>query len=60
MLAPYCIQASLCMLDVPMEENTERIAIDPDPEPGLDNGAEPLAESGFEEEHPEIDFDERM
>jgi len=48
------------MLDVPMEENTERIAIDPDPEPGLDNGAEPLAESGFEEEHPEIDFDERM
>jgi len=45
---------------MPMEETTKQIVIDPDPEQGRDNGAEPLAESGFEEEQPETDFDERM
>jgi len=43
-----------------MKETTKQIVIDPEPEQVLDNGAEPLAESGFEEEQPETDFDERM
>ncbi len=43
-----------------MEEDINQTVIDPEPEQGLDNGNEPLAESGFEEEQPETDFDERM
>jgi hypothetical protein len=34
--------------------------IDPEPKQELDNGTEPLTGSGFEEEQPEPDFDERI
>jgi len=43
-----------------MEKITQQTVIDPEPEQGLDNGTEPLIESGFEEEKTETDFDERM
>ena len=43
-----------------MEKPAKQIVADPDPEQGADKGAEPLTESGFEEEQPETDFDERM
>ena len=43
-----------------MEETTKQILIDPEPEQALDKGADPLAESGFEEEQPETGFDERI
>ena len=43
-----------------MEETSKQIVIDLEPEQGPDIGAEPLTESGFEEEQPETAFDERM
>jgi len=44
-----------------MQENETRSS-DSKHEPGLslDNGNEPLLDSGFEDEQPELDFDERI
>lgn len=43
-----------------MEKPNKQIVIDLYLQQGPDNGSEPLAGSGFEEEQPEPDFDERI
>lgn len=60
-LPPYCHHASLDKLDIDMQEDETRPA-DSKHEPGasLDNADEPLLGSGFEDEQPEPDFDERI
>jgi hypothetical protein len=43
-----------------MSETTKKPSVDPLPEQRQDNGTEKLFGSGFEDERPEPDFDERM
>lgn len=43
-----------------MPETTKQLPLDPVPEQRQDNGTEKLFGSGFEDEQPEPDFDERM
>jgi hypothetical protein len=43
-----------------MPERTKQPPVDPVPEQPNDNGTEKLFGSGFEDEQPELDFDERI
>ncbi len=60
-LRAYFEKASLYKLDMNMSENTNQIPFtDHDTPTEEEKGLDPVLGSGFEEEQPETDFDERI